>query len=143
MAPRVPWFHNPIHDAESAWWIALWAYRHLDDTIHCLFRDQGERTAIVGFEAMFEERCSALPGSVLTPLDEWLSSIREQYQELEVQIPKGSHDLFDYNDVFDTTIEFVEEILKALSKDPGFAFLREGVAELHRRPTSKTPKSPR
>lgn len=24
-APQMPWFHNPIHDIESIWWITVWA----------------------------------------------------------------------------------------------------------------------
>ncbi|KIM22533.1 hypothetical protein M408DRAFT_28660 [Serendipita vermifera MAFF 305830] len=77
---------------------------------------------IIALPAWFERRCSALPRSVLTLLDDWLSSIREQYQKLEAKVPKGSHNLFDYNDVFETAIESVEELLNALAKEPDFAF---------------------
>ncbi|KIM22537.1 hypothetical protein M408DRAFT_28664 [Serendipita vermifera MAFF 305830] len=92
---------------------------------------------IIALPAWFERRCSALPRSVLTFLDDWLSSIRGQYQKLEAKVPKGSHNLFNYNDVFETAIESVEELLNALAKESDFAFPGKRLASVTDGPSPK------
>ncbi|KIM22535.1 hypothetical protein M408DRAFT_28662, partial [Serendipita vermifera MAFF 305830] len=108
----VPWFHNPIHDIESIWWIAVWDYRHVNATMRSLFRDLAGRSNFVHSPSFFLRKCPEIPTNVRHSLHAWLVSIRSQYTELESLVPKQSHRTFDYNSVFEAAIRFIEAILK-------------------------------
>ncbi|KIM22538.1 hypothetical protein M408DRAFT_28665 [Serendipita vermifera MAFF 305830] len=130
LPPAVPWFHNPIHDTESAWWIALWAYRHADDMMGTLFRGQGTRTGALTTPGMFRRNNSALPDHARHSLNDWLQSIQNQYKELGGLLLKQPHPFFDYNSVFNNAIKFIEGIVTALLKEPGYAFPGERLASV-------------
>jgi hypothetical protein len=115
--PPVPWFHNPIHDLESAWWIAVWAFCYLEHWVSdSVFTDNTQRAPIILLPGNFENECTGLPIAILEPLDQWLTFMREKYTELGKRVLAGTHLSFNYDEVFNGVIGFIEEIIDALSK---------------------------
>ena len=114
---RVPWFHNPIHDLESTWWIALWTFYHLQNGMDSpsLFPRPDQRLEIWTASDSFRDLCGTLPPRILDLSEGWLTFTQEQYQELEKQDMNDSHFSFDYGPVFDGVLACIEAIINALS----------------------------
>jgi hypothetical protein len=115
--PSIPWFHNPIHDMESAWWIVVWTFCQLKHWVKdSLFTDHTLRAPTVFAPMTFRNKCTGLPAAILEPLIQWLTFMRDKYKELGKQISDGTHLSFDYDEVFIRVIGYIEEITEALSK---------------------------
>jgi len=116
-SPPVPWFHNPIHDLESAWWIAVWAFCYLKHWVSdSVFTDNAQRAPIIFLPGNFENECTGLPIAILEPLDQWLTFMRDKYTELGKRVLAGTHVSFNYDEVFAGVIGYIEEIIDALSE---------------------------
>jgi hypothetical protein len=114
----VPWFHNPIHDMESAWWIALWAFRDFEDGLSpSLFTESSLRRGILTSAGSFLTHCSALPTPVIDYLEDWLLFMRSEYTKLEKLVSDHSYGSFDYDYVFKFVIQFIEAIIEVLEPD--------------------------
>ena len=120
--PPPPWFHNPIHDLESTWWVALWTLYHLRNLMDgaSLFTEQQQRGDIWIVSRSYLDLCAVLPKEILGLLEGWRLFMRQQYQELEKQVVNNSHFSFDYDPVFEGALKCIKAIINALSvpQDP-------------------------
>jgi hypothetical protein len=133
--PRpVPWFHNPIHDMESAWWIAVWAFCYLKQWVSdSLFTNYRLRAPTLFRPSTFYDECTGLPVALQKPLIQWLAFMRDKYMELGKQVLAGTHLSFNYDEVFIRVIGYIEEIIDALSEMQGSTLDTEEPASKRRR----------
>jgi hypothetical protein len=114
----VPWFHNPLHDIESAWWIAVWTFCRRNCRANpSLFRNNAVRLTAITVEGNFRYECSWIPEPVLDILEIWLTFVRDKYTQLGKLVWDGSHLSFKYEEVFDTVIMFIEAIIDVILSD--------------------------
>ena len=115
--PSVPWFHNPIHDVESAWWIVVWALCHHKRWVKdALFTNRTQRLSVILVPGVFHYECTGIPAAILKPLDKRLNFMRAKYTELGGLVLDGTHSSFNYDEVFGPMIGYIEEIIDALWK---------------------------
>jgi hypothetical protein len=85
-APK--WFHHPIHDVESIWWIALWTLHFLqaspDEQRKALFPDSGtgSHSHIWAYPGLYMRLCGHLPTTIQVLFHKWLQSIDTQHRSL-------------------------------------------------------------
>jgi hypothetical protein len=119
---------------ESAWWIAVWTFCHLEHWVRdSVFHRQSLRLLIFMAPGTLHGECTGLPASILAPLNEWLMFMRDKYTELGKLVLDGTHLLFNYDELFDRVIGYIGEIMDVLSKMQDPALSTEERASRRRR----------
>jgi hypothetical protein len=119
---EITWFHHPIYEAESLWWIALWTFYYLQDSLveerRILFPESGlgYRTDIWYSGAEYDQICTRPPETIQDILYAWLSSIRKAHTDLQARFEDASYQSFDYYEVMEASFNFIEDIQIALRK---------------------------
>jgi hypothetical protein len=115
------WFHHPIHDVESIWWIALWSFYFLqvssDKQKQDLFPESGIgfRPEIWRSEESYGRLCTQPPAIIQDLLFNWLTSIKTEHESLQAGFDKdATYRLFDYNKACAASVEFLQDIQIAL-----------------------------
>jgi hypothetical protein len=115
------WFHHPIHDVESIWWIALWTFYFLQDSPveqrQALFphAGTGSRSEIWLADASYSALCSHPPESIQVLLYDWLQSIKAEHTSLQAGFDMNkSYESFDYNKACEVSIGFLQNIRRVL-----------------------------
>jgi hypothetical protein len=119
------WSHNPLHDVESTWWITVWILYYLtkidfddDDKRHraMLFSTANRQEREIFFCRYttglgFREK---LPETIRVILANWRMTLIDFYEEQQLDLEHGSHELFDYNKAIVDAIGRIEGIRSAL-----------------------------
>jgi hypothetical protein len=122
--PNKPnWFHHPIHDVESIWWIALRTFYYLQassiEERRALFPDSGigSRTGIWLSLSSYDYLCTRPPGIIQDLLYDWLLSINKEHTSMQAGFDENAtYRSFDYNNACEASITFLTNIRHALQE---------------------------
>lgn len=131
------WFHNPIHDVESLWWVAVWSvlFFTLESAdpppdaqrrFELLFPNQ-EQTERYGFIAdsgsVLLYHASSFPPfnfALARPIDRWMVSIIKSYQKYELEYPPNLDDSA-FHDIHSQADAYTQEVFNVMEQIEGSA----------------------